>query len=148
MSLEPGAARCLRMPFTPMAWLTVINECLAEASFHFAGVVRSSQPSQASCRRLRAAARRAHAACAVQDLFTINRIVDFFAIDGVNSRDALQGTPGNPEVREARRTVARGLTDRHLRAFVEAACDREHPQADSEKFTSSVFARTTKLTSS
>jgi hypothetical protein len=31
------------------------------------------------------AARRAHAACVVQDLFTISRIADFFAIDGVNS---------------------------------------------------------------
>jgi CheY-like chemotaxis protein len=42
MALELGAARCLRKPFTSMALLTVINECLAEASFSFAGVVGSS----------------------------------------------------------------------------------------------------------
>ena len=42
MALELGAARCLRKPFTPMALLTVINECLAEASSSFAGVVGSS----------------------------------------------------------------------------------------------------------
>jgi CheY-like chemotaxis protein len=42
MALELGAARCLRKPFTPMTLLTVINECLAEASSSFAGVVRSS----------------------------------------------------------------------------------------------------------
>ena len=39
MALELGAARCLRKPFTPRALLTVINECLAEASSSFAGVV-------------------------------------------------------------------------------------------------------------
>jgi CheY-like chemotaxis protein len=42
MALELGAARCLRKPFTPMALLTVINECLAEANSSFAGVVGSS----------------------------------------------------------------------------------------------------------
>ena len=42
MALELGAMRCLRKPFTPMALLTVINECLAEASPGFAGVVGSS----------------------------------------------------------------------------------------------------------
>ena len=42
MALELGAARCLRKPFTPMALLTVINECLAETSASFAGVVGSS----------------------------------------------------------------------------------------------------------
>jgi CheY-like chemotaxis protein len=42
MALELGAVRCLRKPFTPMALLTVINECLAEASSSFAGVVGSS----------------------------------------------------------------------------------------------------------
>jgi CheY-like chemotaxis protein len=42
MALELGATRCLRKPFTPMALLTVINECLAEASSSFAGVVGSS----------------------------------------------------------------------------------------------------------
>ena len=31
MALELGAARCLRKPFTPVALLTVINECLSEA---------------------------------------------------------------------------------------------------------------------
>jgi DNA-binding response OmpR family regulator len=31
MTLELGASRCLRKPFTPVALLTVINECLAEA---------------------------------------------------------------------------------------------------------------------
>ena len=31
MTLELGATRCLRKPFTPVALLTVINECLAEA---------------------------------------------------------------------------------------------------------------------
>src|SRR3978361_1346885 len=41
MALELGAARCLRKPFTPMALLPVINECLAEASFSFAGVART-----------------------------------------------------------------------------------------------------------
>lgn len=37
MALELGAARCLRKPFTPMALLTVINECLAETRPGFAG---------------------------------------------------------------------------------------------------------------
>jgi DNA-binding response OmpR family regulator len=30
MALELGASRCLRKPFTPLALLTVINECVAE----------------------------------------------------------------------------------------------------------------------
>jgi CheY-like chemotaxis protein len=34
MALELGASRCLRKPFTPVALLTVINECLAEAKAH------------------------------------------------------------------------------------------------------------------
>jgi CheY-like chemotaxis protein len=42
MALELGAARCLRKPFTPMALLTVINECLAEASASFAAVAGTS----------------------------------------------------------------------------------------------------------
>jgi CheY-like chemotaxis protein len=42
MALELGATRCLRKPFTPMALLTVINECLAKASAGFAGVVGTS----------------------------------------------------------------------------------------------------------
>jgi CheY-like chemotaxis protein len=32
MALELGAARCLRKPFTPMALLTAIHECLLEVS--------------------------------------------------------------------------------------------------------------------
>src|SRR6186713_3748679 len=31
MALELGATRCLRKPFTPVALLTVINECMAES---------------------------------------------------------------------------------------------------------------------
>jgi len=31
MALELGASRCLRKPFTPVALLAVINECVAEA---------------------------------------------------------------------------------------------------------------------
>jgi DNA-binding response OmpR family regulator len=31
MALELGASRCLRKPFTPVALLTVINECLLES---------------------------------------------------------------------------------------------------------------------
>lgn len=42
MALELGAARCLRKPFTPMALLTVINECLAETDAGFVGVAGSS----------------------------------------------------------------------------------------------------------
>ncbi len=30
MALELGASRCLRKPFTPVALLTVINDCLAD----------------------------------------------------------------------------------------------------------------------
>src|SRR5438270_5141139 len=35
MALELGATRCLRKPFTPVALLTVVNECLAEARSRF-----------------------------------------------------------------------------------------------------------------
>jgi CheY-like chemotaxis protein len=42
MALELRATRCLRKPFTPKTLLTVINECLAEASSSFAGVAGSS----------------------------------------------------------------------------------------------------------
>ena len=35
MALELGASRCLRKPFTPVALLTVINECLSEARARF-----------------------------------------------------------------------------------------------------------------
>ena len=41
MALELGAARCLRKPFTTMALLTVIDECLVEARSRFAGVAES-----------------------------------------------------------------------------------------------------------
>jgi CheY-like chemotaxis protein len=39
MALELGATRCLRKPFTPVALLTVINECLAEVQSGLTGVV-------------------------------------------------------------------------------------------------------------
>jgi CheY-like chemotaxis protein len=41
MTLELGASRCLRKPFTPAALMKVINECLAEAPSRLV-VVRSS----------------------------------------------------------------------------------------------------------
>ena len=40
MALELGATRCLRKPFTPLALLAVINECLAEAQSRSASIVR------------------------------------------------------------------------------------------------------------
>jgi CheY-like chemotaxis protein len=40
MALELGASRCLRKPFTPVALLTVINECLSEAQSRFSSVVQ------------------------------------------------------------------------------------------------------------
>lgn len=40
MALELGATRCLRKPFTPVALLTVINECMVEAQSRFASVVQ------------------------------------------------------------------------------------------------------------
>src|ERR1700682_5066267 len=40
MALELGPARCLRKPFTPVALLTVINECLAGAQSRFTSVVQ------------------------------------------------------------------------------------------------------------
>jgi len=39
MALELGASRCLRKPFTPVALLTVINECLAETQANAPGLV-------------------------------------------------------------------------------------------------------------
>jgi CheY-like chemotaxis protein len=42
MALELGASRCLRKPFTPLALLTVINECLSEARPRLPGAVQSS----------------------------------------------------------------------------------------------------------
>ena len=41
MALELGATRCLRKPFTPVALLTVINECLADAGSRFAATAQS-----------------------------------------------------------------------------------------------------------
>ena len=40
MALELGASRCLRKPFTPVALLTVINECLAETQLNAAGIAQ------------------------------------------------------------------------------------------------------------
>jgi DNA-binding response OmpR family regulator len=40
MALELGASRCLRKPFTPIALLTLINECLAEAKSHTPNVAQ------------------------------------------------------------------------------------------------------------
>jgi CheY-like chemotaxis protein len=40
MALELGATRCLRKPFTPVALMTVINECLAESRSRYAGIAR------------------------------------------------------------------------------------------------------------
>jgi CheY-like chemotaxis protein len=42
MALELGASRCLRKPFTPMALLTAINECLSE--------IRDRQPNRVQSR--------------------------------------------------------------------------------------------------
>jgi DNA-binding response OmpR family regulator len=41
MTLELGAARCLRKPFTPAALLAVINECLSETRTRYAGAIES-----------------------------------------------------------------------------------------------------------
>ncbi len=43
MALDLGATRCLRKPFTPVALMTVINECLAESQSHHAGTARQLQ---------------------------------------------------------------------------------------------------------
>ena len=40
-ALELGATRCLRKPFTPVALLTVINECLADSQSRFATIRQS-----------------------------------------------------------------------------------------------------------
>jgi CheY-like chemotaxis protein len=40
MALELGATRCLRKPFTPVALLSVINECMTEMQSRFASVVQ------------------------------------------------------------------------------------------------------------
>ena len=42
MTLELGAMRCLRKPFTPVALLSVINECLSEADGHVPGAAQMS----------------------------------------------------------------------------------------------------------
>jgi CheY-like chemotaxis protein len=39
MALELGASRCLRKPFTPVALLTVINECVAGTQANAPSVV-------------------------------------------------------------------------------------------------------------
>jgi hypothetical protein len=39
MALELGASRCLRKPFTPVALLTVINECVGGTQANAPGVV-------------------------------------------------------------------------------------------------------------
>ena len=41
MALDLGAMRCLRKPFTPVALLTIINECLAEGRLRQADAVPS-----------------------------------------------------------------------------------------------------------
>ena len=41
MALELGATRCLRKPFTPVALMTVINECLAEGRSRFTDAMQS-----------------------------------------------------------------------------------------------------------
>ncbi len=41
MALELGAMRCVRKPFTPVALLTMINECLAEGRLRHADAVPS-----------------------------------------------------------------------------------------------------------
>ncbi|HEY2246804.1 MAG TPA: response regulator [Bradyrhizobium sp.] len=43
MALELGASRCLRKPFTPVALLTVINECLAETQANAPSVAQITQ---------------------------------------------------------------------------------------------------------
>jgi CheY-like chemotaxis protein len=40
MALEFGATRCLRKPFTSIALMTVINECLAESRSRHGGIAR------------------------------------------------------------------------------------------------------------
>jgi CheY-like chemotaxis protein len=41
MALELGATRCLRKPFTPVALLSVINECLADVQSRFATTLQA-----------------------------------------------------------------------------------------------------------
>ncbi len=40
MTLDLGASRCLRKPFTPVALLAVINECLSEARSRRSGTAQ------------------------------------------------------------------------------------------------------------
>src|ERR1700753_2273653 len=40
MALELGASRCLRKPFTPVALLTVINDCLADTQSNVPSVAQ------------------------------------------------------------------------------------------------------------
>ena len=43
MALELGASRCLRKPFTPVALLTVIKECLAETQASMPNLVQMTR---------------------------------------------------------------------------------------------------------
>jgi len=43
MALELGASRCLRKPFTPVALLTVIKECLAETQANTPSLVQMTR---------------------------------------------------------------------------------------------------------
>jgi CheY-like chemotaxis protein len=40
MALDLGATRCLRKPFTPVALMTVINECLADNDARHGGAAQ------------------------------------------------------------------------------------------------------------
>ena len=42
MALDLGATRCLRKPFTPVALMTVINDCLADNEARRGGLTRQS----------------------------------------------------------------------------------------------------------
>ena len=50
MALELGASRCLRKPFTPVALLTVINECLADRQINAPDLAQMKQWGRASFR--------------------------------------------------------------------------------------------------
>ena len=43
MALELGASRCLRKPFTPVALLAAVNECLADARPNAPGVAQMNR---------------------------------------------------------------------------------------------------------
>jgi CheY-like chemotaxis protein len=46
MTLELGASRCLRKPFTPAALLAVVNECLSEARSRPSGTAQVTAPAK------------------------------------------------------------------------------------------------------